>query len=83
MNGGRKLSQWNLFVKKVYKDGKSKDSNYAFKQALQDASKRKSEMASMKSSPATTSSKKSRKSKTSRRTMSLAGGKRTRKNKSR
>ncbi len=37
-------SAWNMFVKKIYEEGKSKDSNYEFKQALKDASKRKSEM---------------------------------------
>lgn len=44
MQGGRKLSAWNLFVKKVYSEGKSNNSNYEFKDALKDASKRKSEM---------------------------------------
>ena len=43
-------SQWNMFVKKIYEEGKSKDSNYEFKQALKDASKRKSEMGKMSSS---------------------------------
>jgi len=37
-------SAWNMFVKKIYEEGKAKDSNYEFKQALKDASKRKSEM---------------------------------------
>ena len=44
MQGGRKLSQWNLFVKKIYSEGKKSNSNYSFKQALSDASKRKGEM---------------------------------------
>lgn len=44
MKGGRKASTWNLFVKKVYEEGRSKDSEYMFKQALKDASKRKNEM---------------------------------------
>lgn len=44
MQGGRKLSSWNLFVKKIYREGKSSNSNYSFKQALSDASKRKGEM---------------------------------------
>jgi len=75
MKGGRKLSQWNIFVKKVYQEGKSKNPNYEFKQALQDASRRKSEMGSMKSSSAS-GTKKSRKSSTkSRGKRSLAGGK--------
>jgi len=37
-------SEWNMFVKKIYEEGKSKDHNYQFKNALKDASKRKSEM---------------------------------------
>ena len=40
----RKLSAWNIFVKKIYAEGKAKNSKYEFKQALEDASKRKSEM---------------------------------------
>ncbi len=68
MQGGRKLSQWNIFVKKVYQEGHAKNKDYSFKQALTDASKRKSEMGS--SSAAAT--KKSRKSRSRR---SLAGGK--------
>tara|TARA_B110000285_G_scaffold91258_1_gene104566 strand:- start:1144 stop:1362 length:219 start_codon:yes stop_codon:yes gene_type:complete len=49
MNGGkRKLSAWNLLVKKVYQEGRHKNKNYSFKQALTDASKRKSEMGSTK-----------------------------------
>ena len=66
MKGGRKLSSWNIFVKKIYQEGHAKNKNYSFKQALSDASKRKSEMGS--------SSSKSVKNK-SKRSMSLAGGK--------
>jgi len=61
MQGGRKLSSWNLLVKKVYKEGKAKNPNYKPKQAFIDASKRKSEMGSMKNN--------------SRKSMALAGGK--------
>ena len=43
-------SEWNMFVKKIYEEGKAKDPNYKFKQALVDASKRKSEMGHSKSS---------------------------------
>lgn len=86
MKGGRKLSQWNLFVKKVYQEGKAKDKDYEFKQALEDASKRKSEMSSMKSSSSSSSTKSNKKSKkskdlsiyggkTRRRSMAMAGGK--------
>jgi hypothetical protein len=38
------LSDWNKFVSKIYKEGKSKNSNYKFKDALKDASARKGEM---------------------------------------
>ena len=44
MQGGRKPSQWNMFVKKIYHQGHSKNANYSFKQALTDASRRKGEM---------------------------------------
>jgi hypothetical protein len=44
--GKRALSSWNLFVKKVYREGKMKNKNYAFKDALKDASNRKGEMGS-------------------------------------
>ena len=60
MQGGRKLSSWNLLVKKVYKEGKAKNPNYKPKQAFIDASKRKSEMGSMKN--------------TTRKSMAMAGG---------
>ena len=67
MQGGRKLSSWNLFVKKVYKEGKAKNSNYEFKQALVDASKRKSEMGSS-NKPMGSMKRNTRKS------MAMAGG---------
>lgn len=37
-------SAWNMFVKKIYEEGKAKNPSYEFKNALKDASKRKSEM---------------------------------------
>jgi hypothetical protein len=40
------MTAWNDFVKKIYHEGHNKDSNYSFKQALKDASARKSEMGS-------------------------------------
>jgi hypothetical protein len=73
MQGGRKLSQWNLFVKKIYREGHSKNSKYDFKQALQDASNRKSEMGSMKNNSGR--GKTNRKSRSKR---SMAGGTRRR-----
>jgi len=75
MQGGRKLSSWNIFVKKIYQEGRAKSKEYSFKQALTDASKRKGEMGSSK--PVAMGTKKMRKSKKSksRRSMALAGGK--------
>ena len=29
-------SAWNMFVKKIYEEGKAKDPNYEFKNALKD-----------------------------------------------
>jgi hypothetical protein len=40
----RKLSKWNMFVKKIYHDMKRKDKSVTFSDALREASKRKSEM---------------------------------------
>jgi hypothetical protein len=75
MQGGRKLSSWNIFVKKIYQEGRAKNKDYSFKQALSDASKRKGEMGSSKPvAMGTKKMKKSKKSK-SRRSMALAGGK--------
>jgi hypothetical protein len=74
MQGGRKLSSWNIFVKKIYQEGHSKDKNYSFKQALSDASKRKGEMGSNTGMGTKKMRKMGKKSK-SRRSMSLAGGK--------
>jgi hypothetical protein len=72
MKGGRALSPWNKFVSKVYHEGKESDPEYEFKQALKDASARKSEMGNMNSSVASgiKKGKKSRKSsrKSSRKT---------------
>jgi hypothetical protein len=67
MNGGRKPSAWNMFVKKIYHEGRRKNSNYSFKQALSDASKRKGEMGSMGT--------KSRKMKSKSKKRTISGGK--------
>jgi hypothetical protein len=74
-------SEWNMFVKKIYEEGKAKNSSYEFKQALMDASKRKSEMgrASASGVKSNRSKSKRRKSK-SMRIKSLSGGKKSRKN---
>ena len=63
MNGGKRaLTPWNKFVKKVYSEGKSKNSSYSFQEALKDASKRKSEMGATPAAAAARGTKKSRKS---------------------
>ena len=49
------MTAWNDFVKKIYHEGHNKDKNYSFKQALQDASKRKGEMGSSTSSSSSSS----------------------------
>ena len=72
-------SAWNMFVKKIYQEGKAKDSSYEFKQALKDASKRKSEMGtassvqSQKNIKSISKSRKSRKSSKSRKSKSMFG----------
>jgi hypothetical protein len=75
----RKLSDWNIFVKKVYAEGKAKNSNYEFKQALEDASKRKSEMKHSSHTASgvrqTKTGKKSRRGRRRSAYASLAGGK--------
>ena len=78
-------SAWNMFVKKIYEEGKAEDPNYEFKQALVDASKRKSEMGNSGVASGVKSrvkkSKRSRSVKRSRgRTASaaMAGGKKRR-----
>ena len=66
----KKLSAWNLFVKKVYAEGKSKNPNFKFKDALKSASQRKSEMGSASSASSAGPTKKN--------TKSRKGGKRKR-----
>jgi hypothetical protein len=61
-------TEWNMFVKKIFHEGRNKDKSYSFKNALQDASKRKGEMG--KTISRKTKTKKSRKSKSSKRSKS-------------
>lgn len=56
----KKLSAWNLFVKKIYAEGKAKNPNYAFKDSLKDASRRKGEMKTGASSEGSASEPKSK-----------------------
>lgn len=69
MNGGKRaLTPWNKFVKKIYSEGKSKNSSYSFQEALKDASKRKAEMGAVAAGPSSANkTKKSRKSRKSAR----------------
>ena len=73
-------SAWNMFVKKIYEEGKAKDPNSEFKNALKDASKRKSEMGH--SASASGVKKHHKRHKTAKRgksrSASMAGGRRSR-----
>jgi hypothetical protein len=70
--------KWFEFVKRIHKEGQKKNAGYLFKEAMADASKRKSEWNKDGSSTAKSSpSKKARKSSKSKKTMK--GGKKTRK----
>jgi len=51
-------SAWNLFVKKIFNEGRKKNKDYKFSDALKDASKRKSEMGSSSSTKKASKSKK-------------------------
>jgi hypothetical protein len=75
-------SEWNMFVKKIYEEGKAKDPNYEFKQALIDGSKRKSEMGRASASGVKSKKSKSKRSKSRSRksSLSMTGGKKSRKN---
>jgi hypothetical protein len=79
MQGGRKLSSWNIFVKKIYQEGHSNDKNYSFKQALTDASRRKGEMGSStgmgtKKTMGKKGKKMNKKVMSATRSMSMTGG---------
>ena len=76
-------SAWNMFVKKIYEEGKAKDSNYEFKQALKDASKRKSEMGHSASGVKKSMSHKrhrrtAKRSRSASASMGMAGGRKSR-----
>ena len=73
------MTAWNDFVKKIYHEGHDKNPNYSFKQALQDASKRKGEMGtsntSVKSSHSSSMKKKTSTSKKAGRKSKKSGKK--------
>lgn len=62
------MTAWNDFVSKIYNEEHKKNPNYMFKDALKDASKRKSEMGSTASGVKSKKSRKSKKSKKSKKT---------------
>ena len=64
-------SAWNMFVKKIYEEGKKANPDYDFKQALKDASKRKGEMGSVSN----VMPKSMKKSKTMKKSKSMKKGK--------
>jgi hypothetical protein len=74
-------SAWNMFVKKIYWEGKKKNKGFQFKDALKEASRRKGEMGSMKSTGSMKKSSKKSKKMRGRKSMSMGmmGGKRSRK----
>ena len=76
-------SEWNMFVKKIYEEGKSKNSNYEFKQALMDASKRKSEMGHASASGVKSKKSKSKSKSKKSRKISISGGRKSRKHRRR
>jgi hypothetical protein len=55
------MTVWTDFVSKVLEEGRETDPDYSFKQALQDASKRKSEMGSVSSNNTAMGTKKTKK----------------------
>jgi hypothetical protein len=73
------MTAWNDFVKKIYHEGHNKDSSYSFKQALKDASGRKSEMGKPDIAASTAMGVKTKKSrKTSRKSKKTKKSKKTR-----
>jgi len=57
------LTPWNKFVSKIYQEGKKANKNYQFKNALKDASRRKSEMNAMGNARTSSYTKSSKKNK--------------------
>jgi hypothetical protein len=57
------MSAWNDFVKKIYWENKKKNKNFQFKDALREASRRKSEMGSSSKSSSKSSKSMNMKSK--------------------
>ena len=60
------LTKWNLFVKKIFHEGRRKNSSFKFKDALKEASRRKSEMGTGSMTPSKSSPSKTRKRRNSK-----------------
>ena len=73
------MTAWNDFVKKIYHENHDKDSSYQFKQALKDASARKSEMGSSSAEGVKKPSKKTSSKKTSSKKSSKKSAKKSKK----
>jgi hypothetical protein len=54
------LTNWNLFVKKIYHEGRKKNKTFKFKDALKEASSRKSEMTTASMTPSNSSNRSKR-----------------------
>jgi hypothetical protein len=76
-------SAWNEFVSKIFKEGKQKNPNYQFKDALKDASKRKGEMGKPSSSNGEMMSSKNKMKRTKRNKKSQKKSKKSNTKKSR
>ncbi len=61
------MSAWTSFVKKIYMEGKKKDPAFQFKDAMKEASKRKSEIGTTTTKKARTSKKGGKKGKSRRK----------------
>jgi hypothetical protein len=57
----RKASKWNLFVKKIFNEGRKNNKDFKFSDALKEASKRKSEMGTVSAAPSKKNKTKKRK----------------------
>ena len=73
------MTAWNDFVTKIYNEEHKMNPDYMFKQALKDASKRKSEMGSTASGVKSKKSKKFKKSKKSKKSKKTRKTRKTRK----
>lgn len=62
-----KMSPWTDLVSKIFKEGRDKDSSYQLKDAMKEASKRKSEMGSSSSAAPSKSRRRGKSGKSKKR----------------